>query len=83
MSFFHHCTRTYDDEGHLLADEEWDHWRNRYTEYFPSGRMKKTRKCTVVLGIHINRAVSIDYSEDGKYQVRTVDKAWTRTRVEQ
>ena len=80
-SFFHHRERTYDDSGHLLTDSEWNHKRHRTTEYFPNGSVKRTWVATVILGICFNRAVTTDYSEDGKNKVRTVGKAWTRERI--
>jgi len=80
-SFFHHRERTYDDSGHLLTDSEWNHKRHRTTEYFPNGSVKRTWVATVILGIRFNRAVTTDYSADGKNKVRTVDKAWTRERI--
>lgn len=80
-SFFYQRGSTYNDEGHLLTTYVWNRWRDRSTTYFANGRVKRTWRATVLLGIHLNRSVTTDYSEDGKNKVRTVGKVWTSERI--
>jgi len=78
--FFEQYARTLDDEGHLLSCSEWNFWKNRYTEYFPSGLPKRTVKYYKLLGFRINRKVVTDYSEDGKNNVRRVERAYKKSK---
>jgi len=77
--FFRQYARTLDDDGHLLSCSEWNFWKNRYTEYFPSGLPKRTVKYYTLLGFRINRMVVADYSEDGKNKVRRVERAYEKS----
>jgi len=80
-SFFHHRTRNYDDAGHLLDSSEWNSRKHMGATYFLNGRPKRMWKSWTFLGFRINRMVVTDYSEDGKNKVRSVERAWTKSRV--